>query len=149
MNRTVLTIFCDDIRHEIGGKFSYIGVYSGQMFVPSFPITLPKLCLAMSVITSADTPFRKLVMRLRKDDAVLAEAALDDTQLSNAVEAFADVPEDERRDRVQSLQSMFVFSPFQLEGPCTLRVRIETESGELRGVGLRIGQAPTENPSGT
>ena len=149
MNRHVLTIFCDDIRHEVGGKLSYIGVYSGQMFVPSFPITLPKLCLSMSVITSADTPFRKLAMRLLKDDAVLAEAALDDTQLSNAVEAFAEVPEDERRDRVQLLQSMFVFSPFQLEGPCTLRVRIETESGELRGVGLRIGQAPAENPSGT
>ena len=76
MNRYVLTIFCDDIRHEVGGKFSYIGVYSGQMFVPSFPITLPKLCLAMNVVTSADTPFRKLAMRLLMDEAVLAEAAL-------------------------------------------------------------------------
>jgi hypothetical protein len=142
MNRYVLTIFCDDIRHEVGGKFSYIGVYSGQMFVPSFPITLPKLCLAMSVITSADTPFHNLVMRILKDDALLAEAALDDTQLANAVEAFADVPEDERKERVQLLQSMFVFSPFQLDGPCKLRVRIETESVELRGVGLRIDQAP-------
>lgn len=148
MNRHVLTIFCDDIRHEVGGKFSYIGVYSGQMFVPSFPITLPKLCLAMSVITSTDMPFRKLAMRILKDDAPLAEAALDDTQLANVVEAFADVPEDERKERVQLLQSMFVFSPFQLEGPCTLKVRIETESGELRGVGLRIGQAPAESPPG-
>lgn len=145
MNRTVLTIFCDDIRHEIGGKFSYIGVYTGQMFVPSFPITLPKLCLAMSVITSAETPFHKLVMRILKDDAVLAEAALDDTQLSNGVEAVAEVPEDARKERVQLLQSMFVFSPFQLEVPCALRVRIETESGELRGVGLRIEKAPPEH----
>ncbi len=148
MNRHVLTVFCDDIRHEVGGKFSYIGVYSGQMFVPAFPITLPKLCLSMSVITPADAPIRKLAMRILKDDALLAEAALDDTQLSNATEAFADVADDERRERVQLLQSMFVFSPFQLESPCTLSVRIETESGELRGVGLRIGQAPAENLPG-
>ncbi len=148
MNRHVLTIFCDDIRHEVGGKLSYIGVYSGQMFVPSFPITLPKLCLALSVITPIEMPFRKLAMRVFKDDAQLAEGALDETHLTNVVEAFEDVPEGERKDRVQLLQSMFVFSPFQLEGPCTLRVRIETESGELRGVGLRIDQAPAANPPG-
>jgi hypothetical protein len=29
MNRQVQTVFCDDIRHELGGKLSYIGVYSG------------------------------------------------------------------------------------------------------------------------
>lgn len=148
MNRYVLTVFCDDIRHEIGGKFSYIGIYSGQMFVPFFPITLPKLCLAMRVITSVDAPFRKLTMRILKDDAMLAEAPLDEAQLANAVEAVADVPEDERRERVVVLQSMFIFSPFQLDGPCTLKVRIETESGELRGLGLSIGHAPVEGPGG-
>jgi hypothetical protein len=142
MNRSVFTIFCDDIRQEIGGKLSYIGVYNAQMFVPSFPITLPKLCLAMSVITPVDTPFRKLAMRILKDDTQLAEGVLDETQLAGAVQAFADVPEDERKERVQVLQSMFVFSPFLLEGSCTLRVRVETESGELRGGGLRIEQAP-------
>jgi len=142
MNRQVLTIFCDDIRQEIGGKFSYIGVYSAQMFVPSFPITLPKLCLAMNVITPADTPFRKLAMRILKDDTQLAEGVFDETQLASAVEASTVVPEDGRKERVLALQAMFVFSPFQVEGPCTLRVRVETDDGELRGLGLRIEQAP-------
>lgn len=146
MNRHVFTIFCDDIRQEIGGKLSYIGVYGGQMFVPSFPITLPKLCLAMSMITPVDTPFRKLAMRIFKDDTQLAEGVLDETQLAGAVEASTDVPADERKERVLALQSMFVFSPFQLEGPCTLKVRVETESGDLRGVGLRIDQAPAPAP---
>src|SRR5215510_2198310 len=36
------TIFCDDIRHENGGKTSYIGVYRGSLYIPAeFPITLP------------------------------------------------------------------------------------------------------------
>ena len=146
MNRHVFTIFCDDIRQEIGGKLSYIGVYGGQMFVPSFPITLPKLCLAMSMITPVDTPFRKLAMRILKDDTQLAEGVLDETQLAGTVEASTNVAADERKDRILALQSMFVFSPFQLEGPCTLKVRVETESGELRGVGLRIDQAPAPAP---
>lgn len=144
MQRHILTVFCDDIRHEMGGKFSYIGVYTGRLFVPTFPITLPKLCLAMSVVTSAEKPFRKLSMRVLKDDDLLAEGMLDEAQLANVVEASDDIPEDERKDRVQLLQSIFVFSPFQLEGPCVLRVRVETEEGELRGLGLRIEQAPAE-----
>jgi hypothetical protein len=78
MNRHVQTIFCDDIRHELGGKLSYIGVYSGHLFVPAFPVILPKLCLALSVITPASQPFRKLELRIFKDDEQLAEGVLDE-----------------------------------------------------------------------
>jgi hypothetical protein len=38
MERHLQTIFCDDIRHELGGKLSYIGVYSGRLIVPDFPV---------------------------------------------------------------------------------------------------------------
>ncbi len=39
------TIFCDDIRHEVGGKISIIGVYSGVMLTQAeFPLVLPKFC---------------------------------------------------------------------------------------------------------
>jgi hypothetical protein len=43
------TIFCDDIRQEIGGKVSYMGVYrGGKLFAHSpFPLTLPKFGLAV------------------------------------------------------------------------------------------------------
>ena len=44
------TIFCDDIRHEIDGKTTYVGVYKGVMYVHGeLPITVPKLCFAVSV----------------------------------------------------------------------------------------------------
>jgi len=142
MDRQIQTVFCDDIRHELGGKLSYIGVYSGMLFVPTFPATLSKLCLAMNVLTPADRPFAKLTVRLLKDEDVLVEGTLDDAQLSAAV----DLPTEDAmaKDRILALQSIIVFSPFVLEGPCTLRVRAETEEGELRGLGLRVEQAPAE-----
>lgn len=142
MDRQIQTVFCDDIRHELGGKLSYIGVYSGMLFVPTFPATLSKLCLAMNVLTPAERPFAKLTVRLLKDEDVLVEGTLDDAQLSAAV----DLPADDAiaKDRILALQSIIVFSPFILEGPCTLRVRAETEEGELRGPGLRVEQAPVE-----
>lgn len=142
MNRHVQTIFCDDIRHELGGKLSYIGVYSGHLFVPAFPVTLPKLCLALSVITPANQPFRKLELRIFKDDEQLAEGVLDEAQLSEVIEAPSEESGNSAtNERVQVLNSLFVFSPFQIDGPCRLRIRAVTESEELRGLALSIAQA--------
>lgn len=42
-----MTVFCDDIRHEITGQVNYIGCYQGAIFVPSFPISLPKFAFGI------------------------------------------------------------------------------------------------------
>ena len=42
------TIFCDDIRVEIGNKLTYVGTYGGRMVVPgTFPATISKFCLGV------------------------------------------------------------------------------------------------------
>lgn len=137
MERYLQTIFCDDIRHEMGGKLSYIGVYSGRLIVPDFPMTLPKLCVAVCALTSADRPFGNLVLRVFKDDDVLTEGVLDESQLSRACE----IPAGEASaaaDRVLALQALFVFSPFHLGTPCLLKVQAKTDEGELHGPGLMV-----------
>jgi hypothetical protein len=40
--------------------------------------------------------------------------------------------------RLLSVQSQIVISPFAVEGPCILRVCVETEAGELKGQGLGV-----------
>lgn len=145
MNRHVQTIFCDDIRHELGGKLSYIGVYSGHLFVPTFPVTLPKLCLSLSVITPASQPFQKLELHIFKDDEQIAEGILDEVQLSEIIEATAEGNGNlATEERVQVLNSLFMFSPFQIDGPCRLRVRAVTESEELKGLALSVAQAAAD-----
>jgi hypothetical protein len=43
------TVFCDDIRQELGGKVSFIGAYSGTLIVHTpFPIALPRFGLAVT-----------------------------------------------------------------------------------------------------
>jgi hypothetical protein len=42
------TIFCDDIRTEVDGKYSFIGVYPGGLRVPTFPTVLPKFGIGVS-----------------------------------------------------------------------------------------------------
>jgi hypothetical protein len=144
MNRHVETIFCDDIRQEIGGKISYIGVYSAKMLVSSFPATLSKFCIALRVVTSAAQPFHKVSIRVLKNDETLAEGEIGEQELASFVEGDNDTPDIDRKDRVQGINMLFVFSPFKLDGPCTLRVRVGTESEEYRGIGLVIQQAPAQ-----
>jgi hypothetical protein len=142
MNRHIQTIFCDDIRHEMGGKLSYIGVYSGRLFVSKFPVTLPKLCLALNVMTPASEPFRSLSLSVLKNEELIAQPILDEAQLTEACEAAVTANADMASPLpVLMANFLFIFSPFILEGPCLLQVRAETESEELQGIALRIEQA--------
>ena len=38
------TILCDDIRQEMGGKTSLMGLYAHHIVVPQVPFVLPKVC---------------------------------------------------------------------------------------------------------
>ena len=147
MNRHIQTIFCDDIRHELGGKLSFIGVYTGHLFVRTFPVTLPKLCLALTAITPSSQPFQKLELRILKDDEVLAEGSLDESMLGTVADATGEADDsDGKESRVQVLNSLFVFSPFQIDAPCRLRVRAVTESEELKGLSLMIAEGLADIP---
>lgn len=42
------SIFCDDIRNEIGGKTTFVGTYDNEMYVHGdFPFLLPKFGIAL------------------------------------------------------------------------------------------------------
>ena len=52
---------------------------------------------------------------------------------------------EDMQDRVDTFRGTVVLSPFQLEGPCAIRVRAETDKGELRALGLVVEQGPVKS----
>jgi hypothetical protein len=45
------TIFCDDIRYEVGGKISFMGCYTGTMIVHMhFPAAIPTFAMAITLL---------------------------------------------------------------------------------------------------
>jgi hypothetical protein len=38
-------IICDDVRQEITGKTTIIGIYGSDIIIPQTPMVLPQLCL--------------------------------------------------------------------------------------------------------
>jgi hypothetical protein len=45
--RLAYIIISDDVREEVGGKFSIMGIYETDVIVPSLPLRFPKLCAYM------------------------------------------------------------------------------------------------------
>ena len=141
MTRFLSTTFCDDVRQEVGGKQSLIGVYNGVMYVPQFPVTLPKLWMLATYSTPYDEPPKSLKIRILKNTEPLAD--LDATpeylqQLANSREPVVPMPDGTQR--VIASHMHVCFSPLVLDGACILRVIAMTDQGEVRGLGLQIQQ---------
>lgn len=136
-DRHVEVLYCDDIRQEVGGKISLMGIYAGKLIVPSIPIVLPKLCILIKVLTDVSDPFRRLSAHIERGEertSLLStgEIALPQAQIEDAAAKKSNAK------RFTVVQLHFVLSPFQIEAPMLLRVRIETERGSINGSGLRI-----------
>ena len=142
--RHVETLFCDDIRHEVNGKLSYIGVYAGTLLASAFPATLPKFCVSITILTPADEPLQALTLRLLKDEETFREIVLDADQLASASTVFAELNnEGHQQQRIQKIQALLAFTPLHLEKACTLRVCALADHSELWGIGLKIDQMPS------
>lgn len=78
MSFITISTFCDDIRQEISGKVSLIGLYGSHMFVDGFPVRLPRLCVNFAVvITEDEAPIEQLRYFITAGDKVLHEMSLD------------------------------------------------------------------------
>lgn len=143
MNRFLSTTICDDIRQEVGGKFSLIGVYNGVMYVPQFPVTLPKLWIMATLVTPHGEPPKSMKIRVTKNDEPLVD--LDATaeyleQLASSREPVVPMPAGSQR--VITSLAQVCFAPLVIDGPCLLSVTAITDKVEVRGVGLQIQQQP-------
>lgn len=142
IERHVQTIFCDDIRHEINFKQSYIGVYAGKLLIPDFPITLPKLCLDVKIFSPLEKPIESLTLRVHKNDEIFQEIVIEKDQLIAATQLPDEITEGDEPYDTQILMMQLVFSPIKFEKACYMKVIALTESGEVKGSGLRIARLP-------
>lgn len=130
-HRFITATFCDDIRHEVGNKFSLVGCYTGEMITEMLPVALPKFCASIAVHSRISNPFKKLSVKALLNDVLIAEqeipegAILIEDQLSSFKKA----------DFITkfSINIQFVFSPFLVEADSWLSIVAETEDGLIQG----------------
>lgn len=137
------TIFCDDVRQEVGGKASFMGVYSGSInIVTDGPTRLPKLCLAAHY-------FEKVTVERASSYELLVYFPGDEE--NPAMTAPFEIPKEglpllgpqSENSRV-SLRMNIEIAPFPVQAEGLIRVRVKRGDAEIIKLGsLLVKMVPT------
>ena len=132
-----ITVFCDDIREEVGGKSSYIGIYKGVMYVQAdFPLTLPKLGMGVILNQKLNAFASNIKLRIILPDNETMELAAPsmDAQRSQL----------EPDAELHQLYLKVIVSPLILKGEGSIKVRAICDGEEVRLGALRIIHRPAK-----
>jgi hypothetical protein len=145
MSRFGYSIFCDDIRNEVGGKLSFIGCYNAVMFVSStFPLVLPKFCAHMTVLTDISQPFLSVVARcyLPGEIEPVVEEKINTPDPAGQLELAAKA-ERHPEPRYIAVSASLILSPIHIQEPGLIRIRAVVDGGpeEMKLGSLRVVQA--------
>jgi hypothetical protein len=115
--------FCDDIRFEMGGKTSLMGIYTSDMIVPEFPAMLPRLAVVVDMAVPLDfdpPPVAVIRLELPGDQVIELESKT------------ADIPRVEWPGSVRrTITAMLLASPVEIAAEGRLRASIQLGDEEV------------------
>src|SRR5271166_4680676 len=122
------TLFADDLRHEIGGKVSLIGIYPAELIQPmEFPITIPKLAMLIKYYEVKGALKGDLNMKIFLPGDPEGMATLSWT-ISEATKGTAQTPYEPASDGdiVFNLTMPIIVSPLTIKEEGFVRVRVQS-----------------------
>jgi hypothetical protein len=136
-------IYCDDIRQEVGGKTSYMGIYAADMIIDAAaPFTLPKLCIAAHVLIPARYDFSQLRIVVKQNtdsnETIIVEAS---GEIEKSVQSA--LPDEGFIKTVAALNAV----QFEIQGPCSLKVSAFIDEFECKMEELTIRFKKTDTNS--
>jgi hypothetical protein len=138
ISRGGYAIFADDIRAEHNGKLIIVGAYNDSIVIEATPAVLPTLSIMIVVWTPGDDPFQKCRMTAYLDDEIIMDEEFPEDRLRNHPKISADIEVPSWVAPRHELRRIVRFSPFVIEKPCALRIRVATEREEIPCGGLLI-----------
>jgi len=128
------TLFCDDLRQELGGKLTAVGIYQGVMGLPVNELVLPKLVAWTVLQLPKDWPGGQVEVRLFDHDVLLTEAQFD----------VKDLPQDADP---KVLNVPLLATSFTVKVGMALHVEVSAAGLEHRSADLQIVAQPKETKS--
>jgi hypothetical protein len=141
------TIFCDDIRAEIGGKVTLVGIYTGELVVHApFPFMMPKFGLWINYfeVPGSISGDGKLHVTLPGDEKPSIETDIPMDQLRSQALQKLHKADDPEVDRWAHLVMPLVFAPLVLRQPGRILVRMHFGESIIRLGALEITGAPSD-----
>lgn len=131
------TLFCDDIRQEVGGKQTLVGVYNAIIYVfGDFPTVIPKLAFSTHYREPASLPVAStltcsIFLEANGTEQLLTQSTLDLNAMRNGP-GLRDlsVPGEPGKYSEGILNGLF--SPLVIAAPSRLKVRAYRDGEEVR-----------------
>lgn len=143
MKRHGYSIFCDDIRNEVGGKLSFIGCYNSVMFTsPDMPFVLPKFCIHTHVVSPAELPLSSVVLRCYVPGIAspIIEEPIDTPPIADQKKLISELESEINAPRYIVASASLILSPFEVReaGLISIRAVIGDMAEELSLGSLRV-----------
>jgi len=122
-------LFCDDIRHEVNGKTSLMGIYDEVIFVDEFPTVLGKFVIHITI----NIPITKKFLENKKYTILIAIP--DGNGKSSLIKELNEIPmSDWPETNFLRIIGIFEFKNFIIKAPGIIQVGIKFD-----GPALNIG----------
>lgn len=148
MERHLSVIFCDDVRIEVGNKFSFMGVYTGDYVIQGatagVPIAIPRLCVYATISTPLERPLRQFSLKVEHEGRVIMESG-DLAPQPGAEDGAADPERAELFPISRQLVAVnFVVSPFIVSRPSAVIVTATADNEPFDPWALRVRFTATD-----
>lgn len=137
MNRYTYNIICEDVRQELHGKTSLMGVYPGAIYFPNFPAMIPKLCILINIVTAADKPFKNVSIRGTHAGEELFVMVLDEEVIAKSSKPSTNFT-DKRFFKMQAMAKLS-FVVFEAAEPLVIDVVADGEVIPSPSLAIRQG----------
>ena len=145
-----ITVFCDDIRHEINGKMTLVGCYASELnFSGPPPGVLPTFAALVHLRFPRSITFEALqliVVKAESGDSTEIFSA-DSKIAPDAFTDKSDLGEEKADEKVLSVVVPIRWTPLVFSGPALLRVRAKLDSGTEVRAGSLVINFPAEDSS--
>jgi hypothetical protein len=147
------TIFCDDIREEIGGKTTFVGAYDAVMVIhAAFPAALPKFGFHIRIyepanlITERDFPIGLSIHLPGEQEPSLSQVLPADPEAARAELARLPWRPTGERPLLARITLNWIASPLVLKEPGAIRVLANYKGDILRCGTLQVIPATAVTP---
>jgi hypothetical protein len=131
VSRIATFLACDEIANVGLNKLAYVGLYVGEMIVPSFPFVLNQLFFVVTFRTPIDDLPKEFRVRIERPGV---DAFFADNTASLNMPGQAPTPE----SRFYQIQAIVRIAPFEITEAGVVRIFVEDEHGDNYAGGLRL-----------
>ncbi len=140
LSRSVVTLFCDDIREEKNGMDTLIGVYPNNVNVPQFPFSFPKLGMYTRIhFDVEDSP---------GDITIQASSPIEENTPLTVMteESFSEAQQQTKEEGlpIVGLISKALAIGFTVKEPGQVKIIVTIQGVEYLGGVLNVNQTPAD-----